>query len=142
MRMEDHAKAVLDLMVERAERGEWEGSATQLVAEVAPVSYYSRIMAILEDAGAIKQMRRGGGRAVSKYLIINPEASLEGVAILDSGKIKLKKYASLEARLDKLESDRSGVDVSKALFNMASRLVNIEKILGITESTDDVEGKE
>lgn len=142
--IEDHAKAVLEKMVQEAEKDTWRGRATTLVASVTSVSYYSKIMTILEDSGAIKQVKRGGGNTLSEYLIMDPGATLTGIVSRDSGKVRLKKYTSLEDRVAAIEAQLSGFNLREILFNVVTDLQTIKKTLGLAEAnepTDDGEGK-
>ena len=116
----DYAKEVLDLMVAQEDAEHiWTGKVTELVAQVCPVGYYSRIVSVLRSAGAIEQVTRGGGTAVSKWRVVNPDADL---SLGDPKPSVMSKRRNLEDRVSTLERLVGGIDVSQALADVVKEV--------------------
>lgn len=116
MAVSDQAKRVLDLMVKEAKDGVWEGTTTKLLARLEiPAPYYSRIMNTLQECGAIKQVRRGGGSSPSKWQIVDPDVDINEAKI---AKRQVSRRA-MEERLDNIEERIGDIDVKRALVQLS-----------------------
>jgi len=111
----EYAQAVLDQMIKTADGNNppvWTGNMTQLINELAPISYYGAITKKLKDAGAIVQTKRGGGGSPSQWAITDPDAGL--MEITGSPRTQgLVRKRTLEGRVEVLERLVGNVDVAK-----------------------------
>lgn len=113
-RTTDYAAEVLRLMIERAKDGIYEGRTTELTVDAkVPPSYYGKVFRVLEGSGAAEQVQRGGGSALSKWRILNPEADLA-----EPEKEAKTRRRDHDARLKDLEANLGGVNVPQALATL------------------------
>lgn len=120
-RLFDHAKAVYEEMLKRSHKemvehgyaeGEtqpevevaiYEGHLTRLFADLQiPNPYYTKIMDVLKGQNCLEQLRRGGGVALSRWMLLEPPTE-EGFKVLTERKRAPKgKTAILEQRVGDL----------------------------------------
>ena len=78
----EHVSTIYNAMAEGAEEDKdgnkiWTGFATHLFKEYdLSVPYYTQVMRMLQAMDCLRQLRRGGGTAPSKWLL-NQEPSME-----------------------------------------------------------------
>jgi hypothetical protein len=113
-----HARRILEAMTEQAvdDAGDkiWTGKTTELVQGLGiPMAYYSQVMRILTDAGAVEQVSRGGGPKPSVWRIMDPDVDL-----LDSQHPTVPRRRTMEARISDQESLVGGVNVPNAVATL------------------------
>lgn len=118
-RLQEHAQNVLDRMtVEADDEGIWTGSLSVLIGEITgSKSYYSPIIRLLKGAHAITQMKRGGGSAMSLWLVENPDADLSDVKLSPV----IARRRTLETRVANLEKLVGNVNVPEAISAILER---------------------
>lgn len=137
----DHAKRLYDSMLERSHKeqmqyehdGEsmiskpldvYEGHLTRLFAELGlPNPYYTKIKDVLVGQNCMEQIRRGGGVALSKWVLHQPPTEEGFRAVTERNKPNKGKQAILEQRVGDLAR------LSSDLFERIEELqVNFDKL--------------
>lgn len=100
----------------------WEGHTTTLFNRLElPAPYYTDIMRRLKDMGCVEQLRRGGGKALSKWRLIREpnEEDFKKAAEISNRRQPQGAVAALEQqirdlnkRLISVENDRDGMLVA------------------------------
>lgn len=105
------AQAILDTMVEQADdNGVWTGRLTDLVRlHSGSISAYSQIVNVLKSAGAIEQVKRGGGFSPSVWQIMDKDANLDRGTTKPSALSKRgsawERLSALERKVDRMMLD-------------------------------------
>ena len=104
---------------ESAESGdywEYEGYLTQLFRKHHfPVPYYTSVRQLLLDLDCIRQLRRGGGSAKSKYLLIRPPTPVLYFALKDRPSASAPKPKDiLDQRLNDMNNRLLAVEAKVA----------------------------
>jgi len=96
--------------VDGTERQVYEGHLTQLYRDIgAPNPYYTSVQRALVDMGCVEQLRRGGGSAMSKWLLVKePDAGDFEEKVLSrrpKGKVAMleQQIRALTKRIGELE---------------------------------------
>ena len=121
----DHCCTVYQTMLRYAKKDEttaivYEGHLTKLfVALNLSVPYYTSVTRKLKDMGCIRQLRRGGGNAPSRWLLVTePTEELWGTDI-----IAVREVAARKAQ----EADM----LNQQMRDLGRRLTTVEKALGL-----------
>lgn len=119
---------VLAAMHEQADdKGIWEGRLTELIAGLGSTSYYGKIINVMKDSGAAKQLARGGMGVPSRWQVLNPKPDLDNK---DYGRAAImRRRDRLEARLEALEQRMSGLDIPVAIADITARLDLLQNML-------------
>jgi hypothetical protein len=131
----DHAKRVFDEMCKRATRQEvegygevavYEGHLTQLFSDLGIANpYYTKIRDILTDGNCMVQLRRGGGAALSKWVMISEPQEDTFRELMDRKRPKQGGAAILEQRVK---------DLMKVVGTQQDTIDNMELRLQVLEN--------
>lgn len=138
-KLAEHSQAVLDAMVAESKDGVWEGRMTELVNRYAPLPYYSNIVHMLKESGAIVLIHRGGGSSLTQYHIVNPKANLKGVTVTEARAPTgaKSKVHSLEDRVTTLEKATQGVNLGQLAADFTMQVQEMQEAIMCLH--DDIE---
>jgi len=119
------AEKVLAAMVKDMDKNRmWVGRMTTFQLELGvPPPYYSDVIRLLKDSGAAVQIKRGGGHTPSEWQILDPKANIEKASKLST---VTKRWRTIESRLDNLEENVGGVNIKKALADLANDIGDLK----------------
>lgn len=109
----------------------WEGFTTRLQKDLeVPVPYYGKILTALQMMGCAQQLRRGGGTAMSKWVLWKTPTETEYMLVKDSiaARPRGSKVLALEQRVDNLEKRMPSIDVAKALVDLKVELDQLKEM--------------
>lgn len=134
----DHAKRVYEAMLSQSRKEfpdnvgggtvteeemltVYEGYLTRLFADLQiPNPYYTKIINALKGQNCVEQLRRGGGAALSKWLLLEPPTEEGFKLIMQRRRPTTGKQAVLEQRVG---------DLTRMLHDLDARLTAAEEDL-------------
>jgi hypothetical protein len=92
----------------------YEGHLTNLCRDLdMPNPYYTKIMKALKELGCVEQLRRGGGSAMSRWILIKAPESGQFIDRVERQSARNGKVGQLEQRLR---------DLQKLVINQGERI--------------------